>query len=295
MIANLINIGIFAFMMGFIEVFPNLLAVFFRSSNSSAGMNSTTTMTLGGEGETSGEEIQTQVGEGGGDAWRDEVGDQVEALDSTFYYVLFTLSVLAAALGQFLVNHELQGLLLLPRLNFTLILLWIPGPLRVNRVTDLLLVVVITVLPLALLPAIMPYRVCNRIFKVLFSYFTFSDWGGHLDWRGNWEVREDAFRSPQPSNHSPGEWDNPDHLAMVPTTRPKCMFLHIGITSFEAGFRNLHICLFQLCCVVYFLWRVDIHEDFLWWLIWVQLSGLGPGTLSGQNLQIGIGCRGMIF
>ena len=29
-----------------------------------------------------------------------------------------------------------------------------------NRVTDLLLVVVITVLPLALLPAIMPYRVC---------------------------------------------------------------------------------------------------------------------------------------
>ena len=30
-----------------------------------------------------------------------------------------------------------------------------------NRVTDLLLVVVITVLPLALLPVIMPYRVCD--------------------------------------------------------------------------------------------------------------------------------------
>ena len=40
--------------------------------------------------------------------------------------------------------------------NFSVSLL---GPLRVNRVTDLLLVVVITVLPLALLPAIMPYRV----------------------------------------------------------------------------------------------------------------------------------------
>jgi len=161
MIANLINIGIFAFMMGFIEVFPNLLAVFFRSSNSSAGMNSTTAMALGGEGETSGEEIQAQVGEGGGDTWREEVGDQVEALDSTFYYVLFTLSVLAAALGQFLVNHELQG------------------PLRVNRVTDLLLVVVITVLPLALLPAIMPYRtgegtwiggVIERSVKMLFAH-----------------------------------------------------------------------------------------------------------------------------
>ena len=24
------------------------------------------------------------------------------------------------------------------------------------------------------------------------------------------------------------------------------------------------ITFFQLCCVVYFLWRIDIHEDFLW-------------------------------
>ena len=118
MIANLINIGIFAFMMGFIEVFPNLLAVFFRSTNSSMAMNSTTAMALGGEGETSGEEIQVQqVGEGG-EAWREEVADQAEALDSTFYYILFTLSVLAAALGQFLVNHELQG----KKLAMTLIL-----------------------------------------------------------------------------------------------------------------------------------------------------------------------------
>ena len=108
MIANLINIGIFAFMMGFIEVFPNLLAVFFRTTNSSAGMNNTAAMTIGVEGETSGEGIQAPVGEMG-DTWREDVGDQVEALDSTFYYVLFTLSVLAAALGQFLVNHELQG------------------------------------------------------------------------------------------------------------------------------------------------------------------------------------------
>merc|ERR1719346_49998 len=108
-------------------------------------MNSTAAMTIGVEGETSGEGIQAPVGEVG-DTWREDVGDQVEALDSTFYYVLFTLSVLAAALGQFLVNHELQG------------------PLRVNRVTDLLLVVVITVLPLALLPAIMPYRVGTQLF-----------------------------------------------------------------------------------------------------------------------------------
>ena len=30
-------------------------------------------------------------------------------LDTTFYYILFALSVLAAALGQFLLNHELHG------------------------------------------------------------------------------------------------------------------------------------------------------------------------------------------
>ena len=86
MIANLINIGIFAFMMGFIEVFPNLLAVFFRSTNSSMAMNSTTVMALGGEGETSGEEIQVQqVGEGG-EAWREDVADQAEAFDSTYEF-----------------------------------------------------------------------------------------------------------------------------------------------------------------------------------------------------------------
>ena len=45
------------------------------------------------------------------------------------------------------------------RLILFLQFLQLLGPLRVNRVTDLLLVVVITVLPLALLPAIMPYRV----------------------------------------------------------------------------------------------------------------------------------------
>ena len=87
------------------------------------------------------------------------------------------------------------------------VLLGIPGPLRVNRVTDLLLVVVITVLPLALLPAIMPYRVCIQSTHLffLFSYLTVPDWGGHLDWRGDREICEDAFRPSQPSDHSPGE------------------------------------------------------------------------------------------
>jgi len=149
MIANLINIGIFAFMMGFIEVFPNLLAIFFGSSNSSTLVNSTGELVAETSGDPGvGDGDPDRVGPLEGEDWvgREEPGNRpgpsvpTEAIDSTFYYILFTLSVLAAGLGQFLVNHELQG------------------PLRVNRVTDLLLVVVITVLPLLLLPAMMPYR-----------------------------------------------------------------------------------------------------------------------------------------
>ena len=55
-----------------------------------------------------GEEGEGGLEEGGEEPWGRE-GGEGEAIDSTFYYILFTLSVLAAALGQFLVNHELQG------------------------------------------------------------------------------------------------------------------------------------------------------------------------------------------
>jgi len=61
-------------------------------------------------------------------------------MDTTFYYILFALSVLAAALGQFLLNHELHG------------------PLRVNRVTDILLGLALTFLPIMLIPTILPFR-----------------------------------------------------------------------------------------------------------------------------------------
>merc|ERR1719209_2579885 len=113
MIANLINIGIFAFMMGFIEVFPNLLAIVFGS-----GKNASLPLNVTEISETSGDLLPME-----GDAERSLPGElvadgasapQVEdlsspVLDTTFYYVLFALSVLAAALGQFLLNHELHG------------------------------------------------------------------------------------------------------------------------------------------------------------------------------------------
>jgi len=149
MIANLINIGIFAFMMGFIEVFPNLLAIVFGS-----GKNISLPMNASEVSETSGDLLPTDA-----DSERslpDEGAEEVivtanledlasPVLDTTFYYILFALSVFAAALGQFLLNHELHG-------DYGL---W---PLRFNRVTDMLFVIVLTVLPLMLIPAMLPFR-----------------------------------------------------------------------------------------------------------------------------------------
>jgi len=149
MIANLINIGIFAFMMGFIEVFPNLLAIVFGSGkNISLPLNATEIS------ETSGDILPTDA-----DSERslpgEEISDEVSVtnleefaspvLDTTFYYILFALSVMAAALGQFLLNHELHG-------DYGL---W---PLRINRMTDMFFVIVLTVLPLMLIPTILPFR-----------------------------------------------------------------------------------------------------------------------------------------
>ena len=52
-IANIINIGIFAFMMGFIEIFPNLLALVFGTSrNMSLILNSTMEAVLENSGDT---------------------------------------------------------------------------------------------------------------------------------------------------------------------------------------------------------------------------------------------------
>lgn len=145
MIANLINIGIFAFMMGFIEVFPNLLAIVFGS-----GKNITLPLNSTEQSETSGDILPTDADserslsvEGSDESsLAGHIEDNIASpvMDTTFYYILFALSVLAAALGQFLLNHELHG------------------PLRFNRVTDMLLVIALTVLPLMLIPTILPFR-----------------------------------------------------------------------------------------------------------------------------------------
>lgn len=149
MIANLINIGIFAFMMGVIEVFPNLLAIFMGSGkNLSLALNSS----LEGEliPETSGDLTVSSLEEGQAESTLDldlelpddNVGEVVEAeaVDATFYYILFVLSLLAAVMSQFFRNNNIQG------------------NLRLHRVTDLLHVLLLTVVPLLLVPTFLPAR-----------------------------------------------------------------------------------------------------------------------------------------
>jgi len=134
-IANIINIGIFAFMMGFIEIFPNLLAIVMGTNKTmSLVLNSSSELT-----ETSGEALPT---DDGSSADSDVIVEDLSAsvVDSTFYYIIFGLTLVAAGLGQIVLNQELHG------------------PLRFNRLTDMVIVILLTVLPLILLPAVLPWR-----------------------------------------------------------------------------------------------------------------------------------------
>jgi len=143
MIANLINIGIFAFMMGFIEIFPNLLAIIFGSSrNVSLPLNASDVVS-----ETSGEALPLD-GDSEGSLPVDDITAVVDeaglaaapVMDSTFYFILFGLSLLAAGLGQILLNQELHG------------------NVRFQRLPDLVLVLALTVMPLLIIPTLLPYR-----------------------------------------------------------------------------------------------------------------------------------------
>jgi len=143
-IANIINIGIFAFMMGFIEIFPNLLAlVFGTSKNMSLILNTTSEL-----GETSGdvlpsvEEAERSLPEmdemSGLETDEAPSEDYFDAFDVTLAYAVFISSIVVAGMGQVLMHLEQHG--------------W-------NRQTDISLVMLVIVVPLMLvLPLIVPWR-----------------------------------------------------------------------------------------------------------------------------------------
>jgi len=150
-IANIINIGIFAFMMGFIEIFPNLLAIVFGTSkNMSLILNTTMEAASETSGDTlpGAEDAQTDpdlAGEMGeltgldiGDVGEETEPASWEAWDVTLACSLIVTSLAVAGLGQILRHLEQTG--------------W-------NRQTDLSLVLVLLVVPLVLiLPLIVPWR-----------------------------------------------------------------------------------------------------------------------------------------
>ena len=177
-IANIINIGIFAFMMGFIEIFPNLLALMFGTSkNMSLILNTTSEITDAAasgdvleDSERSLPEIEEMSGLESEENAPSE--DYFDAFDVTLAYAVFMSSIVVAGLGQILMHLEQNGNLIFSNCVNTTILfscnaikntfkgLYIQMFSGWNRQTDISLFAVIIGLPLlVVLPLVLPWRV----------------------------------------------------------------------------------------------------------------------------------------
>jgi len=144
-IVNFINVGIFAFMMGIVEVIPSLIYhMTWHMSNSTA---SNITLDSSDVPEMSGDVLPPDA-----DTDLSPQDDMLDvhapdsttgspALDATFYYILFLLSLMAALTAHCLgLGQEDNGIR-----NF-------------QRMSDLVLVVVVTCVPLLMLPTLLPFR-----------------------------------------------------------------------------------------------------------------------------------------
>ena len=97
-------------MMGFIEIFPNLLAIVMGTNKTmSLVLNSSTELT-----ETSGDLVPPDgpsLSAEGSSPDSDVIVEDLSAtvVDTTFYYIIFGLTLVAAGLGQIVLNQELHG------------------------------------------------------------------------------------------------------------------------------------------------------------------------------------------
>ena len=97
-------------MMGFIEIFPNLLAIVMGTNKTmSLVLNSSTELT-----ETSGDLLPpdgASLAAEGSSPDSDVIVEDLSAsvVDTTFYYIIFGLTLVAAGLGQIVLNQELHG------------------------------------------------------------------------------------------------------------------------------------------------------------------------------------------
>ena len=182
-IANIINIGIFAFMMGFIEIFPNLLAlVFGTSKNMSLILNTT----LEAASETSGDPLPGMedtadpdlAGEMGeltgldmGEAGEEPESASWEAWDVTLAFTLIVTSLAVAGLGHILRHLEQTGQSGVTAKNYFEIIRLNSGWNR--QATDVSFVLMLLLVPLGLfLPLIVPWRVSRHTFEAVII----ADW-----------------------------------------------------------------------------------------------------------------------
>ena len=97
-------------MMGFIEIFPNLLAIVMGTNKTmSLVLNSSTELS-----ETSGDLLPPDgpsLAAEGSSPDSDVIVEDLSAsvVDTTFYYIIFGLTLVAAGLGQIVLNQELHG------------------------------------------------------------------------------------------------------------------------------------------------------------------------------------------
>jgi len=170
MFANIINILIFGFMIGLVEILPTVLFSLLGSSRNpdpAANLTDLAVPDISGDSLDVAEDGQQQptlqVIEDAPGLVAGDVG--AEAVDSTFYFILFMLSLIAAGVGQLILNQDqAQG----GRAGY--------------RLTDIMLVICLSSLPLFIIPTILPYRntegpylglLLKKLINIVANHFSF--------------------------------------------------------------------------------------------------------------------------
>jgi len=163
-LANIFNILVFGFLLGVVELLPTLFYALMglRSGGAGAGgginltdaipeSTSDETGTPSGDNLAESTDPTAEPGLNIQPTHQDNIQDlpgsipeemsvEAEALDSTFYFILFVLSLTAAVAGQLIINHR-QG-----RQRFG------------HRIADTMVVICFTCAPLLIIPTFLPYR-----------------------------------------------------------------------------------------------------------------------------------------
>ncbi|XP_023345623.1 E3 ubiquitin-protein ligase RNF180 [Eurytemora carolleeae] len=162
MFANIINILIFACMLGTLEFLPTIIYTLLGTSREAGDTTNLTDHIQELSGDSAEEDLHTPQIERSPDEYEKQGS---EALDSTFYFILFFLSLVAAGISQIhsLINADRGG----ERFGY--------------RYSDLFLMICLTCLPLFVFPTFLPNRSQDGVYlgslvkkagSYLFSHFS---------------------------------------------------------------------------------------------------------------------------